>query len=65
MTADLVNAFYWCLKHSRVESGDNVCKSQDRLGPYSTESEAQQALQRVRQRNEELDAEDRRWENGD
>ena len=57
-------AFYWCVKHSRVETGDDVCPGRDRLGPYRTESEAQQALQRVRERNDEWDAEDERWENG-
>jgi len=64
MAADSANAFYWCVKHSRVESGDDVCPGGDRLGPYATESEAQQALQRVRERNEEWEAEDERWENG-
>jgi hypothetical protein len=56
------NAFYWCLKHSRVESGDNICPARERLGPYASESEARQALERVKDRNEEWDAEDERWE---
>lgn len=56
------NEYYWCLKHSRVESGDNVCPGRDRLGPYASEVEARQALERVRERNEEWEAEDRRWQ---
>jgi hypothetical protein len=57
-------AFYWCVKHSRVESGDSVCPGRERLGPYATGSEAQQALQRVQDRNEAWEAEDERWEKG-
>lgn len=64
MADDSAKAFYWCLKHSRVESGDDVCAGRDRLGPFATETEAQQALQRVKERNEEWEAEDERWEKG-
>jgi hypothetical protein len=62
MTDSGGNEYYWCLKHSRVESGDDVCPGRDRLGPYASESEARQALQRVKERNEEWEAEDERWE---
>jgi hypothetical protein len=31
------------------------------MGPYETPSEAEQALKRVAERNEQLDAEDARW----
>lgn len=55
-------AFYWCLRHQRVESGDDLCPAKHRLGPFDTESEAEQALELVRQRNEEWDAEDARWQ---
>jgi glycerol-3-phosphate dehydrogenase len=64
MADDSAKAFYWCLKHSRVESGDDVCAGRERLGPFATETEAQQALQRVKERNDEWEAEDERWEKG-
>lgn len=54
--------FYWCVKHGRVESGDQLCAAQERLGPYPSRGEAEQALEKVKQRNEEWDAEDARWE---
>jgi hypothetical protein len=53
--------YYWCVRHERVESGDDVCRAGNRLGPFSTASEAEQALQRVRERNEAWDEEDARW----
>jgi hypothetical protein len=31
------------------------------MGPYETRTEAEQALARVAERNEQLDAEDARW----
>lgn len=47
---------YWfCLKHHTVE-GTHGCRNADRLGPYSTETEAAYALERVEERNED-------WEN--
>lgn len=57
-------AYYWCLKHNRVE-GDDGCKAADRLGPYPTEAAAADALSSVAQRNEEWDAEDERWDKGE
>lgn len=53
--------YYWCLRHQRVESGDDVCPARYRLGPFRTEAQAERALQRVRERNEEWEAEDARW----
>ncbi|MGH3734337.1 MAG: hypothetical protein ACRDT6_01720 [Micromonosporaceae bacterium] len=53
--------FYWCVKHSRVEASDQLCAAQNRLGPYPTRAEAEQALDTVRRRNEEWEAEDARW----
>jgi glycerol-3-phosphate dehydrogenase len=57
--------FYWCVRHERVESGDNVCAARYRIGPFDTASEAEHALERVQQRNEAWDAEDDRWEGRD
>jgi hypothetical protein len=54
--------YYWCLSHQRVETEANKCASKDRLGPYNSAAEAEQALDRVRERNEAWDAEDARWE---
>ncbi|MQA26636.1 MAG: hypothetical protein GEU94_14485 [Micromonosporaceae bacterium] len=57
-----MSEFWWCVKHSRVESGDGVCPARRRLGPYPTREDAAAALEKVRERNEEWDAEDARWE---
>jgi hypothetical protein len=56
--------FYFCLKHRRVEPASSACAERFRLGPYDSESEAAQALERVKERNEVWDAEDERWERG-
>jgi hypothetical protein len=40
-----------------VEHGAG-CPGKDRLGPYATEEEARNALELVRERNEEWDAAD-------
>lgn len=53
--------YYWCLRHRRVEGGDDVCAAKYRLGPYDTKAEAERALDLVRERNEAWDAEDVRW----
>ncbi len=47
--------WYFCLKHHAVEPYEG-CKAQDRLGPYPSVDEAEHALERVAQRNEEWDA---------
>jgi len=57
-------AYYWCLRHSQVES-EHGCKAADRLGPYPTEVAAANALTTVAQRNEDWDAEDERWDKGE
>lgn len=53
MSAD-APAFYFCLKHRRVE-GEEGCKASDRLGPYASEAEASRALEKVQERNEAWD----------
>jgi hypothetical protein len=53
--------YYWCLRHNRVETDDNVCAERYRLGPYGSEAEARRALDKVAERNAEWDAEDSRW----
>ena len=51
--------FYFCLNHHTVE-GEDGCRAADRLGPYDTRQEAEQALERVEERNEAWDN-DPKW----
>ena len=53
--------YYWCLRHSRVETDNDLCPAVRTMGPYETAAEAEQALARVAERNEQWDAEDARW----
>ena len=62
MSSSGAERYYWCLSHQRVESEADMCAGRDRLGPYDSASEAEQALTTVQQRNEAWDAEDERWE---
>ncbi|MET0741368.1 MAG: hypothetical protein ABWZ26_07440 [Candidatus Nanopelagicales bacterium] len=51
--------YYWCLTDGKVvEAGG--CRHADRLGPYSTVQEAQEALSKAAKRNEEWEG-DERW----
>ena len=52
--------WYYCLIHHAVEPFEG-CKAADRLGPYPSSAEAAQALERVAERNEVWDEEDRAW----
>lgn len=49
--------WYYCLRHKAVEEGLQ-CPAKNRLGPYATRAEADHALDRVRERNEDWDAQD-------
>jgi hypothetical protein len=51
-------SWWFCLKHMEVEHGAG-CPGKDRLGPYPTREAAADALQTVRRRNEEWEAQDR------
>ena len=62
MSSSGAERYYWCLNHQRVETEANMCAAKHRLGPYETAADAERALDRVRERNEEWEAEDRRWE---
>jgi hypothetical protein len=53
--------YYWCLRHNRVETDADVCPAVRTMGPYPTAADAREALARVAERNERLDAEDARW----
>ncbi|WP_181311331.1 SPOR domain-containing protein [Nocardioides campestrisoli] len=52
--SDTKPQYWFCLTHHAVEGRDG-CKNADRLGPYSTAAEAEQALERVQERNESWD----------
>ena len=49
--------WWFCLRHKTVEQGAG-CPGKDRLGPYASAEEAANALETVRKRNEEWDAQD-------
>ncbi|GAB3698438.1 SPOR domain-containing protein [Mariniluteicoccus flavus] len=53
------NEYYYCMDHKTVEPWDG-CRSGNRLGPYNSRDEAQQALSTVEQRNEQWDN-DPKW----
>lgn len=53
--------YYWCTRHHRVETDADVCPARHVLGPYASAADAENALQRVQERNEAWDAEDARW----
>jgi hypothetical protein len=36
--------FWFCVKHHRVEQGEDICPPIDRLGPFGTREEAEGAL---------------------
>ena len=50
--------WWFCTRHMRVEPADTPCPGMVLLGPYPTREEAARALEKVRERNEEWDAQD-------
>ena len=46
--------WFYCLKHHQVE-GEVGCQAKDRLGPYATREEAENALEKVKERNASWD----------
>ncbi len=54
-----MSEFWYCLTHHKVEGRDG-CKNADRLGPYDSQAEAENALEKVQERNEEWDN-DPKW----
>ena len=50
-----MSGFWYCTKHGRVEHGEDLCPSIDRLGPYDTREAAEGALEKAAERNEEWD----------
>jgi hypothetical protein len=55
-----MSGYWYCVKHKTVESGANICPPIDRLGPFDTQEEAEHALERAQERNEEWDT-DPNW----
>ena len=56
--SDSGTKYWFCLKHHRVETVENLCPAKHRLGPYPSAAEAEQALEKVAERNEAWDAQD-------
>ncbi|MBC9735261.1 hypothetical protein [Nocardioides marmotae] len=56
---------YWfCVKHHRVETADNLCPNRHRLGPYASAAEAERALDTTEERNAAWDN-DPKWNDDD
>ena len=56
-------SWWYCLNHMRVED-ENGCAHAERLGPYASPEDAEQALARARERTaaqDARDAEERDW----
>lgn len=53
-------AWYWCVRHRRVEQGES-CPADDRIGPYPSEDAARNWRQQFDERNDRWDAEDKAW----
>ncbi|MDQ1632299.1 MAG: hypothetical protein QOC80_2271 [Frankiaceae bacterium] len=57
--------YWWCLKHSRVESEEEIdSKGSDRVGPYPSAERAEHWRDEFAARNERLDREDKEWREG-
>lgn len=51
-----MTAYWYCIKHDRVEREDEGCANKERLGPYDSHAEASRALEIAADRTEA-------WEN--
>jgi hypothetical protein len=60
-TDDREGTFWFCLDHHTVEAFHG-CGSQNRIGPFATESEAARALQTIAERERRYEAEDSAWD---
>jgi hypothetical protein len=57
------DVYWWCLKHNRVESDEDVDVAADRrVGPYDSPKAAENWREEFERRNEQWDSEDREWE---
>ncbi|HEX6935843.1 MAG TPA: hypothetical protein VF227_04930 [Actinomycetes bacterium] len=55
--------WWFCLRHNTVEQG-SVCANSERMGPYDTREEAENALAHAAERTEAWDS-DPRWKDDD
>jgi hypothetical protein len=62
-TSEVEMSWYYCLVHNRVEP-EKGCANSERLGPYTSEDQAAHAFEIARKRNEEWDAGERDWSEG-
>ncbi len=58
------NEWYYCIEHGTVEPKLG-CRITTRIGPFSTKEEAANALEKVRERNEEWAEDDRNYNLGE
>lgn len=54
--------FWFNVKLHRVETEDDLSPSKDRLGPYATRAEAERALEKVQERNEQWESAEDDWD---
>ncbi len=59
----MADQYYFCLKHHTVEAEEG-CPASQRLGPYASRPEAERALEKVKERNEEWES-DSAWNDED
>jgi len=57
-SADSDERWWFCTRHMTVEGDDTICPGKDLLGPYPSREAASHALEKVKERNEEWDAQD-------
>lgn len=53
--------WWWCMRHARAETGDDVCPPDDRMGPYESRDAAEHWKDRLEARNDKWDREDKEW----
>jgi hypothetical protein len=61
MAKDLDGTYWYCVDHHRVEQFE-ATDSQNRIGPFETEQEAEAALQTIADREKLYEEEDSAWE---
>ena len=55
-----VAQFWYCLVHKKVE-GEEGCPNSERLGPFDTRAEAENAIELAHERNEQWDRNEDEW----
>jgi hypothetical protein len=57
--------WYWCLDHNAAEPSGSACPAESRMGPYASREAAEHWRERVANRNDAWDREDREWTGDD